>query len=151
MSDNRYLTTRQVAAVLGVSLGTVQQMVESGALQAWKTAGGHRRILATSVDSYVARTHPHDFGTYREVSIRYDEHDGAAVDFAYQVELSVPDEWDPIAQYELAWYERKNVYTAAVRDKRLQPEEVPTHFGTVKPPSLPPGSRFSELLTAFPL
>lgn len=58
MSDNRYLTTRQVAAVLRVSLGTVQQMVESGALQAWKTAGGHRRILATSVDSYVARTHP---------------------------------------------------------------------------------------------
>ena len=100
--------------------------------------------------AYVARTHPHDFGTYREVSIRYDEHDGAAVDFAYQVELSVPDEWDPIAQYELAWYERKNAYTAAVRDKRLQPEEVPTHFGTVKPPSLPPGSRFSELLTAFP-
>ncbi|MBK7900482.1 MAG: response regulator [Azonexus sp.] len=58
MADDRYLTTRQVAARLGVSLGTVQQMVESGALEAWKTAGGHRRILANSVESYIARTHP---------------------------------------------------------------------------------------------
>lgn len=58
MADDRYLTTRQVASRLGISLGTVQQMVESGALEAWKTAGGHRRILASSVEAYVARTHP---------------------------------------------------------------------------------------------
>jgi hypothetical protein len=101
--------------------------------------------------AYVGRTHPHDFGNYREVSIRYDETNGAAVDFAYQVEQSVADEWDAIAQYELAWYERKQAYAVAVREKRLQPEEVPTHYATLKPPCLPAGSRFSELLTAYPL
>lgn len=58
MSENQYLTTRQAAALLGVSLGTVQQMVENGALQAWKTVGGHRRILASSVDSYLSNRQP---------------------------------------------------------------------------------------------
>jgi excisionase family DNA binding protein len=43
-------TTREAAQRLGVSLRTVQLWVESGVLRAWKTAGGHRRILATSVD-----------------------------------------------------------------------------------------------------
>ena len=37
--------------LLGVSVGTVQLWVESGLLQAWKTAGGHRRVLRDSVDS----------------------------------------------------------------------------------------------------
>jgi len=43
-------TTREAAQRLGVSLRTVQLWVESGVLRAWKTAGGHRRILVTSVD-----------------------------------------------------------------------------------------------------
>jgi excisionase family DNA binding protein len=55
MADTEYLSTRQAALRLGVSLGTVQNMVESGALEAWKTAGGHRRIPATSVDALLAR------------------------------------------------------------------------------------------------
>lgn len=57
--------------------------------------------------AYVIRTHPHDFGNYREVSIRHDGGHAAAVDFVHQVEISIPGEWDAIAQYELAWYERK--------------------------------------------
>ena len=36
---------------LGVSLRTAQLWVESGVLRAWKTAGGHRRILKRSVDT----------------------------------------------------------------------------------------------------
>lgn len=43
-------TTREAAKRLGVSLRTVQLWVESGVLRAWKTAGGHRRILVASVD-----------------------------------------------------------------------------------------------------
>ena len=43
-------TTREAATLLGVSVGTVQLWVESGLLQAWKTAGGHRRVLRDSVD-----------------------------------------------------------------------------------------------------
>jgi len=55
MADSEYLSTRQAAIRLGVSLGTVQNMVESGALEAWKTAGGHRRIPVASVDTLLAR------------------------------------------------------------------------------------------------
>lgn len=45
------LTTRQVAEMLGVSVRTVQLWVEAGALAAWKTPGGHRRISRESVDA----------------------------------------------------------------------------------------------------
>jgi excisionase family DNA binding protein len=53
--DMEYLSTRQSAKVLQVSLGTVQKMVELGELIAWKTRGGHRRILASSLDQQLQR------------------------------------------------------------------------------------------------
>ena len=43
-----FLSTREVAKILCLSIGTVQKMVDSGALEAWTTAGGHRRIHADS-------------------------------------------------------------------------------------------------------
>ena len=46
---NVFLTTREAAQVLGVSLRTAQLWVENGQLEAWKTDGGHRRISRTSV------------------------------------------------------------------------------------------------------
>ena len=49
--EKSFCTTREAAAQLGVSVGTVQLWVESGLLQAWKTAGGHRRVLRDSVES----------------------------------------------------------------------------------------------------
>lgn len=45
-----FCTTRQAAARIGVSHRTVQMWVENGTLQAWKTAGGHRRITNESVE-----------------------------------------------------------------------------------------------------
>jgi len=45
-----FCTTREAATLLGVSVGTVQLWVESGLLQAWKTSGGHRRVLRDSID-----------------------------------------------------------------------------------------------------
>ena len=45
-----FCTTRQAAERIGVSPRTVQMWVENGTLQAWKTAGGHRRITNTSVE-----------------------------------------------------------------------------------------------------
>jgi hypothetical protein len=56
---------------------------------------------------YVVRSHPHDFGTYREVSVRYSGDDPAACNFAFQVESSVPDGWDPVAQQELSDLQRR--------------------------------------------
>jgi len=50
-----YLSTRQSARYLQVSLGTVQKMVETGELLAWKTQGGHRRILTSSLEQLLKR------------------------------------------------------------------------------------------------
>jgi len=55
MATEEHLSTRQAAERLGVSLGTVQNMVESGVLEAWKTVGGHRRIPVASLEAYLAR------------------------------------------------------------------------------------------------
>jgi excisionase family DNA binding protein len=48
-SNNAFLTTREAADLLGVSLRTVQLWVENGRLEAWKTEGGHRRVSRVSV------------------------------------------------------------------------------------------------------
>ncbi|MEO0047889.1 MAG: hypothetical protein RLZZ410_848 [Pseudomonadota bacterium] len=50
-----FLSTRQSARHLQVSLGTVQKMVETGELLAWKTQGGHRRILMSSLEQLLKR------------------------------------------------------------------------------------------------
>lgn len=52
---SEYLTTREAAAILRVSLRTAQLWVESGTLRAWKTAGGHRRISRESVDKVLTQ------------------------------------------------------------------------------------------------
>lgn len=43
-------STRDAACLLGISVRTAQLWVEDGRLRAWKTPGGHRRILVESVD-----------------------------------------------------------------------------------------------------
>lgn len=45
-------TTQEAAKMLGISVTSVQQLVEAGILEAWKTKGGHRRIPITAVESY---------------------------------------------------------------------------------------------------
>lgn len=54
-SKSEFISTAQAARQLGLSLGAVQQMVESGTLAGWKTAGGHRRIRQDSVNALLAR------------------------------------------------------------------------------------------------
>jgi excisionase family DNA binding protein len=48
--EKSFCTTKEAANILGVSVGTVQLWSESGLLQAWKTAGGHRRVIRESVE-----------------------------------------------------------------------------------------------------
>jgi excisionase family DNA binding protein len=48
-------STREAADRLGVSLRTVQLWSEAGLLRAWKTPGGHRRILTDSIDELLRR------------------------------------------------------------------------------------------------
>lgn len=47
--------TFEAARLLGLSVGTVQSLVEQGALQAWKTPGGHRRIDRASIEQFQLR------------------------------------------------------------------------------------------------
>lgn len=48
--NEEVLGTQEAARRLGVSVRTVQLWVENGTLEAWKTPGGHRRILRSSVE-----------------------------------------------------------------------------------------------------
>ena len=54
--EKEYCSTSEAAQRLGLSLGTVQQMVENGQLDGWKTAGGHRRIRVSSIEEFRARS-----------------------------------------------------------------------------------------------
>jgi excisionase family DNA binding protein len=47
-------TTQQAASLLGMSVTSVQHLVESGEIEAWKTRGGHRRIPITAVHAYMS-------------------------------------------------------------------------------------------------
>ena len=52
-----YCGTSYAAKLLRVSVGTVQNLVESSSLKAWKTQGGHRRISLQSIQEYQAAHH----------------------------------------------------------------------------------------------
>lgn len=53
-----YFTTQQVARMLGVSVPTIVNWVESGKLRAHKTPGGHRRIARESLQRFSSE---HDY------------------------------------------------------------------------------------------
>lgn len=58
MNSHDTCTTREAARRLGVSLRTVQLWTESGVLDAWKTPGGHRRVLLTAVERILLQRVP---------------------------------------------------------------------------------------------
>lgn len=47
-----YCGTSYAARLLNVSVGTIQNLVESNCLKAWKTQGGHRRVSLQSIKEY---------------------------------------------------------------------------------------------------
>ena len=64
-----YVGTKDAAAILGVSVSSVQKLVERGKLEAWRTDGGHRRISMQSLKVLAQESAP-TAGTT--------SHDGAA-------------------------------------------------------------------------
>ncbi|MCE4554205.1 helix-turn-helix domain-containing protein [Roseateles cellulosilyticus] len=46
-------STTEAAQRLGMAVRSVQLMVDRGELQAWKTPGGHRRILRSSLEAWL--------------------------------------------------------------------------------------------------
>jgi excisionase family DNA binding protein len=59
----QFCGTTEVARILGLSVGTIQSLVERQELQAWKTRGGHRRISLASVQEYQRRNHSQALGS----------------------------------------------------------------------------------------
>jgi excisionase family DNA binding protein len=53
--DVNFMTTRAVARQLGLAVRSVQLMVDRGELEAWRTSGGHRRIVRQSVQGWSER------------------------------------------------------------------------------------------------
>lgn len=60
--DDPILTTREAAHLLGVAVSTAQIWMESGALPAWKTPGGHRRVRLSAVRRLQAQQQQRDAG-----------------------------------------------------------------------------------------
>lgn len=48
-ANAEFVGTKDAAQILGVSVSTVQKMVDDGTLKAWRTGGGHRRLSMESV------------------------------------------------------------------------------------------------------
>ena len=99
----------------------------------------------------VIKPFPHDFGSYREVCVRYDDTDPAAADYALALESDTPAEWDAIAHYELAWLERLEHLNRAVRIGAMAPADVPEIYRSGEFPALPADQSFAQLLAVFPL
>lgn len=53
-----FCTTREAAQLLGISVRTAQLWVENGQLTAWKTPGGHRRVLREAVERLLHKPAP---------------------------------------------------------------------------------------------
>lgn len=47
-------------------------------------------------------SNPHDFGTYLDVAIQFDEEDDVQVDYVFMIERNPPFLWDAQAKKELA-------------------------------------------------
>lgn len=63
------LTTRETAKLLNASVRTIQLWVEGGRLQAWKTPGGHRRVLRTSVEEMLGNRRRTSAGDRRRYEV----------------------------------------------------------------------------------
>lgn len=50
---------------------------------------------------FIPKREEHDFGTYYEAAVKYNENDEKAVDFAFKVEGNLPEHWDDEAKAEL--------------------------------------------------
>ena len=49
----------------------------------------------------VIRNNYHDFGTYPEVAVSFDDNDESGIDLAYRIESNMPEYWDDEAKAEL--------------------------------------------------
>lgn len=55
LHERDFVGTKGAAVLLRMSVSTVQKMVESSALEAWRTPGGHRRIPMSAIRRLIAQ------------------------------------------------------------------------------------------------
>ena len=60
-----------------------------------------QKVLATSGVRLQVKTFPHDFGSYREVVVSYDDQNEGEVETALAIERELPEDWDAEATKEL--------------------------------------------------
>lgn len=93
-SSTDYCGTSYAAKLLGLSVATVQSLVEKGEVDAWKTLGGHRRIALQSINAYLARNSPQlsgaDVNPKHRLRVLIVEDDESTRDL-YRCQF---DEWD---------------------------------------------------------
>ncbi|MBK5205478.1 MAG: response regulator [Polaromonas sp.] len=93
-SSSDYCGTSYAAKLLGLSVATVQSLVEKGEVDAWKTLGGHRRIALQSINAYLARNSPQlsraDINPKHRLRVLIVEDDESARDL-YRCQF---EEWD---------------------------------------------------------
>jgi excisionase family DNA binding protein len=53
--NSKYVTTTEACELIGVSKTVIKRLADEGVLQIWKTPGGHRRLLRSSVDEYIMK------------------------------------------------------------------------------------------------
>ncbi len=89
-----YCGTSYAAKLLGLSVATVQSLVEKGEIEAWKTLGGHRRLSLRSINDYRNRGNPlgapADTNPRHRLSVLLVEDDEATLEL-YQAHF---DAWD---------------------------------------------------------
>lgn len=52
-TNSKYITTTEACELIGVSKTVIKRLADEGVLRIWKTPGGHRRLLRSSVDDYI--------------------------------------------------------------------------------------------------
>ncbi len=113
LAAGQFCGTTEVARILGLSVGTVQSLVERQELQAWKTRGGHRRISLASVQDYQRRNHSAALGTVANDRIMWVQ-EGAAMRQKLSQTLS---KWG--IRLQIDWFE--NMVEASMSLQTLRP------------------------------
>ena len=114
---DKVYTTREAAKLLDVSLRTVQLWVENGALSAWRTPGGHRRIRADSLSALLAsRGEAGSAVPVREIGVLIVE-DDKALSRLYEATISG---WGIPVRIELA----RDGFDALIRLGRHKPDII---------------------------
>ena len=136
------LTTGEAAQAFRVSLKTIQQWVDRGLLECWKTPGGHRRISPESMASLQARLNAWSLSRKRLLMVCDDsqrnaeyvallheinpEHEIRAVDDGLQAMLQLV-RWHPdfvLCDVPVAGVDLERMVTTIKRDREFSRAQI---------------------------